>query len=97
MATFLFPPNEQYYAEFEEKGEEVVRDELLRGAYQNKRVDYAKQWLSEIDQARKDASNAAHARIARSAKNAAWIAAIAAMVAAAAAIVMAVIAYLALR
>ena len=92
----MLHPKETYYADFEAKGEAVVRDELLRGAYQNKRVDYARQWLGEIEESRRDAISAADRRTARSAKNAAWAAAIAAIVAAIAAIVAAVIAYRAL-
>lgn len=92
----MLPTKEQFYAEFERAGEEAVRDGIVSGAYQNKRVDYALQWLGEIDEARREASNAEDRRTARSAKNAAWAAAIAAIIAAIAAAVAAVIAYRAL-
>jgi hypothetical protein len=83
----------RFRQEFEEAGEDKVRNNLRLGRYNSKSGRYAAAWLAEKDQsrlreqeARKDSSSAEQMRIARSAKNAAWIAAMAAIIAAMAAI-----------
>jgi hypothetical protein len=74
------------YADFERDGEQTVRDNVARGAYNGRRAKLAREWLQRKADTKTDAFAAKQLRIARSAKNAAWAAAVAAIVAAMAAI-----------
>ncbi len=82
-------PDSQRWEEFENIGEDAVREKVSLGLYSGARLRRAKAWLEKKDQARssessrrKEASISEQSRMARSAKNAAWVAAIAAIVAA---------------
>ncbi len=82
-------PDSQRWKEFENIGEDAVREKVSLGLYSGTNLRNANAWLEKQNQARssessrrKEASSSEQSRIARSAKNAAWAAAIAAIVAA---------------
>ena len=77
-------PDSQRWEEFENIGEDAVREKVSLGLYSGARLRRAKAWLEKKDHARssessrrKEASNFEQSQITRSVKNAAWAAAIA--------------------
>lgn len=91
----MSPPSD-FQSQFEQLGEDGVRQNLVAGVYGGRRQEAAERWLSDRDRAAASAAMDEQIRLARSAKNAAWAAAMAAIAAAAMAAVSAIIAYFSL-
>jgi hypothetical protein len=85
---------ESFRKSLNELGEEAVKRNLARSAYEPRKTAIAELWLADRDDERMERFNVEGLKIARSSKDAAWVAAIAAIIAVPIAIISLAIAYL---
>ncbi|WP_027237337.1 hypothetical protein [Leisingera caerulea] len=72
--------------ELEELGSDAVREKLVQGVWNDRKVATAERWLAEIDRRASIQASKDSAKSAASSRLAAWVAAVSAVVAAAATI-----------